>query len=194
MKKVITALVPAFIKKKIGDSLAYSKLIMVRVNKHVFFSNRLRMWIYRRLGVRADQNSIIWCGVRMNHPQLIEIGENTVLGPATVLLSQGGIKIGANVNISGFSYIISQSHDTQSHRLQTVLKKVIIEDYAWLATNVTILPGVRIGRGALVAAGAVVTKDVDDFAIVGGVPAGVIGKRSEELQYSTKSFNGLKWL
>lgn len=52
----------------------------------------------------------------------------------------------------------------------------MIENYVWLASRVTVLPGVTIGRGAVVAAGAVVTKDVPPLAIVGGVPAKIIGR------------------
>ncbi|MFC6639871.1 acyltransferase [Sulfitobacter sediminilitoris] len=58
-----------------------------------------------------------------------------------------------------------------------------MEDYAWISCRVTILPNVRIGRGAVVAAGAVVTKDVPQFAIVAGVPAVVIGERERNLKY-----------
>jgi maltose O-acetyltransferase len=61
----------------------------------------------------------------------------------------------------------------------------VIEDYVWIGTRATILPGVRIGQGAVVAAGAVVTNDVMAFSVVGGVPAKIIGKRSEGLLYST---------
>lgn len=194
MRKMISPLVPSAIKKRIGNFIVHGKALITRFNKYMFFSNHIRMWVYRILGMKTAANCIVWCGVRMNHPSLITLGENSIIGPNTVLLSQGGIKIGANVNISGFSYIISQSHDTQSPQLQTVLKEVVIEDYAWLATNVTILPGVRVGRGALVAAGAVVTKDVEDFTIVGGVPAQKIGKRATDLAYSTKDCDGIKWL
>ena len=61
--------------------------------------------------------------------------------------------------------------------------KVTISDYAWLSSRTTILPGVTIGEGAVVAAGAVVTKDVADHAIVAGVPARVIGTRTANLEY-----------
>lgn len=152
------------------------------------------MGIYRWLGMDCADGAIIWCGARINDPTTISVGRNSIVGPSTVMLSQGGIRIGENVNISGFSYLISQEHDTQSQGLVTTLAEVVIEDYAWLATNVTILPGVTIGRGAVVAAGAVVTKDVAAGTIVGGVPARPIGTRDEQFDYHTRDNRGLKWL
>ena len=152
------------------------------------------MAMYRVLGMKIDERAIIWCGARINHPGNIVIGRNTIVGPDMVMLSQGGITIGDNVNISGFGFIISQEHDTASPGLETILAEVVIGDYAWLATNVTIMPGVRIGKGACVAAGSVVTKDVADHAIVAGVPAKVIGERAKSFEYNTCDDKGLKWL
>ena len=63
-------------------------------------------------------------------------------------------------------------------------KPITIEDYAWVGSRATVLPGVTIGRGAVVAAGAVVTKDVPAYAVVGGVPAKVIGERAKDLRYN----------
>lgn len=182
------------IKRAIGQTGLTARNLMLRFNRHVFFSNRLRMWIYRSLGVTCANGSIIWCGNRINHADRISIGANSIVGPNNVLLSQGGIRIGDNVNISGFSFIISQEHNILSPGLETTLAEVVIEDYVWLATNVTVLPGVRIGRGAAVAAGSVVTKDVAPCAVVGGVPAKQIGTRPERFEYHTRDDRGLKWL
>lgn len=62
--------------------------------------------------------------------------------------------------------------------------KVVIDDYAWVSTNAMIMPGVTIGEGAVVAAGAVVTRNVEPYAIVGGVPAKKIGERNKDLDYT----------
>ena len=61
---------------------------------------------------------------------------------------------------------------------------VIVEDYVWIASRVTILPGITIGRGAVVASGAVVNKNIPPMAIVGGVPAKIIGERKNKLLYT----------
>ena len=97
----------------------------------------------------------------------------------------GGVKIGDNVDIAQDDNIWTEQHDYNSPTYASVCKPVIIEDYVWIASRATILPGVTIGKGAVVASGAVVTKDVPPLAIVAGVPAKIIGKRKEEaLQYS----------
>lgn len=74
-------------------------------------------------------------------------------------------------------------HDPQDPLYQGVGGPVVIEDYAWLSCRTVILPGVTIGKGAVVAAGAVVTKDIEPYSIVGGVPAVEIGVRTKDLQY-----------
>ena len=194
LRRFASLVLPRHLKLLLGNLGVLCAKLLLRFNRTVFCSNRLRMTIYRRLGVQADEGSIIWCGARINHLGRIRIGRNSIVGPDTVLLSQGGIRIGANVNISGFSYIISQEHNTRSPGLETSLAEVVIEDYAWLATNVTVLPGVRIGRGAVVAAGAVVARSVEPCTIVGGNPARKIGTRCDELAYHTRDDTGLKWL
>jgi maltose O-acetyltransferase len=74
-------------------------------------------------------------------------------------------------------------HDVHSDTHADKGGDVIIGDHAWIASRVTILPGVRIGDGAVVASNSVVTKDVPSMAIVGGVPARVIGQRRSRLEY-----------
>ena len=96
----------------------------------------------------------------------------------------GGVIIGNNVDIAQETNIWTEQHDYNSPTYKAACKAVVIEDYVWLASRVTVLPGVHIGRGAVVASGAVVTKDVSPLAIVAGVPAIIIGYRKEEaLQY-----------
>jgi len=78
-------------------------------------------------------------------------------------------------------------HDPNDPNFGVISGKVIVEDYAWISSRTTILPGVTIGYGAVIAAGAVVTKSVEAFTIVGGVPAKKIGERNQELNYKLKS-------
>lgn len=193
-RRALGAILPSGLKRCIGDAIVLGRQLALRLNRHLFFSNRLRMGVYRCLGMQVDEGAMIWCGARINYPARVSIGRNSIVGPSMVLLSQGGIRIGENVNISGFGFIISQGHDVHSPRLATTLAEVVIGDHAWLATNVTVLPGVRIGAGAVVAAGAVVTRDVDDDVVVGGVPARPIGTREPRRDYQTRDDRGLKWL
>jgi maltose O-acetyltransferase len=154
------------------------------------------MAIYRRaIGMRIGRDTMIWAGNMFNDPDNMSIGDNCIVGPQNVFLSRGGVHIGNNVNLSGFSFFLSQQHDVRdSNLMTTTLAPIIVEDDSWIATNATILPGVRIGRGAVVAASAVVTHDVAPFEIVGGNPAQRIGTRPPEIGYRLRDLTGIKWL
>jgi len=79
--------------------------------------------------------------------------------------------------------IYTREHDPQSPVFAESAGPVIIKDFAWVSSHAIVLPGVTVGRGAVVAAGAVVTKDVPALAIVGGNPARMIGERQPDLRY-----------
>jgi maltose O-acetyltransferase len=94
--------------------------------------------------------------------------------------------IGNNVSIAGEVRIYTMEHDVDSPDFAETGAAVVIEDYVVIGSRVTILPGVHIGKGAVVASGAVVTKDVPSFTVVGGVPAVFIRNRSRDLHYTLK--------
>jgi acetyltransferase-like isoleucine patch superfamily enzyme len=99
------------------------------------------------------------------------------------------IQIGAYVCVNDGVKLLTASHDISTPTWPHVKAPIIIEDYAWIATNAIILPGVTIGRGAVVGAGAVVSKSVPAGAIVAGNPAKeILKKRSEELEYNPCAF------
>ena len=79
--------------------------------------------------------------------------------------------------------IISGGHKVNSRTFEGEHLPIIIGDYVWVGVNATILKGVKIGDGAVVAAGAVVVEDVPPYTIVGGVPAKIIGQRPSNLSY-----------
>ena len=144
----------------------------------------LRRLACRLLMKRFDASSAIYRNVDLRSPYRIVVGAHTNINKRCVLDGRGGLIIGNNVDIAQETNIWSEQHDYNSHTYKAVCKTVIIEDYVWLASRVTVLPGVHIGRGAVVASGAVVTKDVPPLAIVAGIPAKIIGYRKEEaLQY-----------
>lgn len=122
-------------------------------------------------------------GVRRRGRTQIHIGSNTIVNRGCVLDGRGGLRIGENVSISPHVWILTDEHDLNDPWFAEALGPVEICDYAFVGSRALILPGVTIGRGAAVAAGAVVTKDVPPFHIVGGVPARTIGMRSSDLRY-----------
>lgn len=111
----------------------------------------------------------------------IHIGQRVFINSGCKMQDQGGIYIGDDVLIGHNACLLTLNHEMDpENRADMHPKPIHIEDKAWLGSNVTVLPGVTIGEGAIVAAGAVVTKDVDSNTIVGGVPAKIIKRISDD--------------
>lgn len=121
--------------------------------------------------------------VEVRIPHRISIGNNNCINHNVLLDGRGELFIGNNVDIAQEVNIWTAQHDYNDENYRGVTAKVVIEDYVWIASRATILPGVRIRNGAVIAAGAVVTKDVPENAIVGGIPARIIGYRNCNLKY-----------
>lgn len=156
--------------------------LMLRIGR--LPTHRLRRALYRGLlGLSFPRTSVIYGGAEVRNPAGLTIGEHTVIGHSVILDARSGLEIGNNVNLSTGVWIWTRQHDPQDPNFGEVGGKVVIEDYAWLSCRTTILPGVRIGEGCVVAAGAVVTKDTPPWTIVGGVPAKVIGERNRNVRY-----------
>lgn len=125
-------------------------------------------------------------GVTVWYPYRIEIGDNVTLNEWVYINGLGGLKIGNGVRIAHRATILSTYHiveDTERfmHTQGQVGAMTVIEDDVLIGCNSTILMGVTIGRGAIIGAGAVVTKDVDSYAVVAGVPARKIRDRRAEI-------------
>jgi maltose O-acetyltransferase len=112
-------------------------------------------------------------------PEMIEVGNDVSFSAFVHIWGAGSVLIGDRVMIGSHSAITSITHDYTQDPMHTtvVTRPVIIEDDAWLSAHVLIMPGVTIGRGAVVGAGSVVTKNVPAGAIVAGVPAQVLKMR-----------------
>jgi maltose O-acetyltransferase len=114
------------------------------------------------------------------NPFNIQIGRDTIIGEWAVLDGRAQLIIGNHVDIASNVMIYNAEHDIHSKDFTRArMEKVIIEDYVFIGPRAIILPGVTLGRGSVVAAGAVVVKDVPPLTIVGGVPAKEIGIRDE---------------
>lgn len=168
----------------------------VRLSRFVVFSNTLRMFVYRHLaGIEVGRYSMIWAGNRINDPTNLTIGDNCIIGPENVFLTRGGVAIGNNVNLSGYGFFISQQHAISGNDFtRTICGRIALHDRVWVATNCTIMPGVTIHEGGVVAAGSVVTKDVDAWTVVAGNPARKIADRELQLNYDLVDMKGSKWL
>jgi acetyltransferase-like isoleucine patch superfamily enzyme len=147
-------------------------------------SHSLRIFIYRNVyRMRIGRGSTIYRTPEVRAGHKVTIGNYCSIGKGAILDGRCGIQMGDNVNLSSEVAIWSLQHDLNDPDFSASGGQVRIGDRAWLSFRCTVLPGVSIGEGAVVAANAVVTKDVPAFAVVAGVPARIIGKRNSELTY-----------
>ena len=134
-------------------------------------------------GMTIGQGSHIYQGAEIRSPAGVVIGQNSSIGHHAVLDGRGGLTIGDSVNLSSGVWIWTVEHQINSPTFAAESSPVVFEDYVWLSCRVTVLPGVTVGKGAVVAAGAVVTEDFEAYSIVAGVPAKKIGERIKNLNY-----------
>lgn len=140
-------------------------------------SHHVRRFILRLAGAKIGKGTSIHMGCRFFSLKNITIGEDSIIGEGIFMDGRAPVKIGNHVDIASQVMIYSSEHDINSEDFHAALGPVEIGNYIFIGPRAIILPGVKIGKGAVIAAGAVVTKDVAEFAIVGGVPAQVIGER-----------------
>ena len=148
-------------------------------------SYRLRRWYLQKIlrySIAPNASVHSGCWVTGFH---LQVGAHSVINRNCRLDARGSITIGSNVSISPECYLISASHDPHSSSFAGAAKQtaITIEDHAWLGVRALVLPGITIGRGAVIGAGAVVSRDVPAMAIVAGNPARVIGRRQCEPEY-----------
>jgi acetyltransferase-like isoleucine patch superfamily enzyme len=127
------------------------------------------------IGSKIDQSTTIFVPFYTNFGRHIKLGKNVFINHACTLLDMGGITIENDVQIGPKVNLITENHPVDpSKRKHLDLKSILIKQNVWIGAAATVLPGVTIGENSIVAAGAVVNKDVPANTIVGGVPAKVI--------------------
>lgn len=146
-------------------------------------SRTVRHAAYHALGLNLAESAVVHRGAEIRSPKRIAIGRGSIIGFDAILDGRNGISIGANVNLSSEVAIWTAEHDPDHPRFHATGSPVVVADRAWLSFRSTILPGVTVGEGAVVAAGAVVTRDVSPFTVVAGIPAKEIGQRRRDLEY-----------
>jgi len=160
---------------------------------------RLRhAWCRRLLGVEIGPGAALFMGVFIyfygpfrGRKEKLRIGAHSIVNRDCLLDGRGGITLGENVSLAPGVMILTSDHLKDDPFFGVRDRPVAVGDYVWIGARATILPGVTIGRGAVVAAGALVTRDVPPYAVVGGVPAKIIGERAHDLRYT---LNFRPWL
>ena len=143
-------------------------------------SHLFRNCCYRLAGIKIGQGSRLHMWANFFKPKNIEIGDDTIIGDHVFLDGRAKLTICSHVDIASSVMIYNSEHNLESQDFSAREETVEIGDFCFVGPRAIILPGVKIGKGAVVAAGAVVTRDVPEFAIVGGVPAKVIGERKNQ--------------
>jgi acetyltransferase-like isoleucine patch superfamily enzyme len=122
-----------------------------------------------------DESVTVFTPLYINYGKNTKIGKNVFINFDCVFLDLGGITIEDNVLIAPKVSLLTEGHPTSiEDRHSLIPKPILIKKNAWIGANATILPGVTIGENSVVAAGAVVSKDVPDNMIVGGIPAKIL--------------------
>lgn len=167
-----------------GGSLAHlhmtassheAQKITAKINAGYKTPKQLRKLFARLIGAEIDESFGLFPPFYTDYGKNIRLGKGVFINSGCCFQDQGGIKIGNNVLIGHQVVLATLNHGhLPKGRADLHGKGIVIEDEVWIGAHATVLPGVRIGHGSIVAAGAVVNKDVPPLSVVGGVPAKLI--------------------
>lgn len=149
------------------------------VSFHIPF-HIIRKFIFQASGMEIGKGSVIHMGCKFFNPKGIKIGVDTIIGDRAFLDGRAPLTIGDHVDVASEVMLYNSEHDINDKYFSAKEEEIQIDDYVFIGPRAIILPGIKVGKGAIIGAGAVVTKDVPDFSIVGGVPAKVIGERKDK--------------
>ena len=144
---------------------------------HGWLPFRLRPALYRLCRFDIAPSATLQGGVRFFHFGRLEVGEGSIVNRGVYLDNRGGLVIGRQVSIAHDVRIYTMGHDVHDPAFATLAKPVAIDDHAVLFAGAMVMPGVHLGAGSVVMAGAVVTRSVPPRRIVGGNPAVDLGER-----------------
>lgn len=163
----------------------------------IYLKRKIRGVLHRAMGfqpcpslpgfTQADTKKLKSCGERVwiqepitiEGAEFVSLGSDVSFAAYVHLWGSGGVTIGDRVMIGAHTSISSLTHDYTSHEMfkSLVMKPVVINDDVWIGSNCVILPGIEVGKGSVIGAGSVVTKNVEPYSIVAGNPARKIKDR-----------------
>lgn len=163
------------------------KQIFSYITNHIIsgivFSQVRLFWYRKVMKFLIGKGSSILTDFKIATTSNLIVGEHTVVNNNCRFDNRFPITIGNNVSITYGTTIFTKGHDIDDPYFRTKGAPVVIDDYVWICANAIILPGVHIGKGAVVLTGSVVTQDVEPYQVVGGNPAKFIRMRSTDLKY-----------
>lgn len=159
---------------KMREASFATKKILVQMN-NATEPEEIRSMLSAITATEIHESVTVFTPLHINYGKHTKIGKNVFINFDCVFLDLGGITIEDNVQIAPKVSLLTESHPLNPSERQSLIQKPIhIKKNAWIGANATILQGVTIGENAVVAAGSVVTKDVPDNVVVGGIPAKII--------------------
>lgn len=163
---------------------AWRHLGVVLFNTYVTFIplHALRLAVLRLWGAEIGHGVCLLRGTTVLGIEGLRIGDESAIGFRCLLDARGGLEIGNRVVIASDTQFIGGGHDLGD--FSSYLLRMVVEDHVWIASRATVTGNLTIGRGAVVATCALVRQDVAPMAIVGGVPAIVLGQRESDLSYN----------
>jgi putative colanic acid biosynthesis acetyltransferase WcaF len=180
------------IRKRLG--LIAGSLEVVSIHLASFVpSNSFRIFVLRLCGAHIGRNCAVHHGLQVRAPRKLHLGDDCFIAENVVLDARGGLTIGAHVSVNSGAQIWTAQHDWRSPSFAYTSSPVTIGDRAWISARATVLPGLKIGDGSVVAAGAVVSRDVDEWTLVGGVPAKKLAARPIVDNYSLLARQNKIW-
>jgi len=154
--------------------------------KRIFF---LRPLLLRSFGGRLPLRCSIAGGVKIYFLWFLELGAHVAIADRVTFYNLGGIRLGDRIVVSQDVYFCGGTHDYSMPSYPLVTKRIVVEDDVWICAGAFIAPGVTIGRGAVVGARAVVTRDVPPWKVVAGNPARVVKDRVMQMDRATPNRN-----
>lgn len=145
----------------------------------------MRLRAYAALGVNFEDasSSQIALGVEMWVGRRLTLGARSTIAQRCYIDARGGIEVGRDVSISREAALLTATHPPDDLDYLATLAPIKLETHSWIGMRALVLPGVSVGEGAVVGAGAVVTEDVAPYTIVAGVPAKVLRERARPMSY-----------
>ncbi|GLQ89443.1 acyltransferase [Dyella flagellata] len=160
---------------------AWEQVYNIVINK--IPSHNLRLLWLRLGGAKIGKGSSIWRNTEILGVNNLVIGEDSTIAWHCQIDARAGLRIGDHVAIASHVLIVAGSHDLGAAEFWSVSAPIVIEDYVWVASRALIGHGARLGRGCVITANTLVTKQVPPYKIIGGSGAKAMGERPSELHY-----------
>lgn len=148
-----------------------------------FPSHRVRNFLMRKcFCMDISPKTVLYGGFEIRSPWNIHIGES-VVGVGALLDGRKGIYIQDRVCLAQNVKLFTLQHDINDSHFGAVGGDITLEEYSWISSGTTVLPGINVGKGAVLASGAIATKDLEPYGVYAGIPAKKISERTHNLDY-----------